>query len=100
MANDDSSGYIGPAPDDCWTDDDLHLLSDVNASDFEAVLMSPICTVTNLPSGSAPTIANSTASTQLISAGMPVTLTWSGSDAGYFVVSPGHTTATVNITAH
>jgi hypothetical protein len=127
MANDNSSGYIGPAPNDCWAYDDLHLLGDVNASDFEAVLMSPICTVTNLPSGSAPTIANFTASTQLISAGTPVTLTWSESDAGYFVGSPdaavrgtnvtvppaqsttytlyatdvsGRTTATVNIKAH
>jgi hypothetical protein len=128
MADNGSSMYISGAPNDNWSNDDLHNLGSVTASDFEVVEMNPIYTSTNLPTGSAPAIASFTSSTQSVSAGTPVTLNWSVSDASYLIVSPdigatrgtsvvvtpsqsstytlyatnafGRTTATVNITVH
>ncbi len=128
MADNGSSMYISGAPDDRWNNDDLHLLGNVNASDFEVVLMNPIYTAANVPAGAAPTITSFTASSQLISSGTTVTLSWNVGGAGYFVVSPdvgavrgtsttvsptqsttytlyatnafGRTTSTVNITVH
>ena len=90
--------------------------------------MNPIYTAANLPQGSAPSIAGFTASSQLVSPGTPVTLSWNVTGASYFVVSPdvgavrgsgttvtptqstqytlyatnafGRSSATVNITVH
>jgi hypothetical protein len=128
MADNGSSMYISGAPDDRWSNDDLHLLGNVNASDFEVIQMNPIYTAANVPAGAAPTITSFTASSQLISSGTTVTLSWNVAGAGYFVVSPdigavrgtgttvsptqsttytlyatnafGRTTSTVNITVH
>jgi len=50
--------------------------------------MSPIYTAGNLPQGSAPVIASFAASSQTVSAGAAVTLSWNVSGASYFVVSP------------
>ena len=128
MADNGSSMYISGAPDDRWNNDDLHLLSDVTASDFEVVQMGPVYTAANLPNGSAPTVTSFTASSQTVSEGTPVTLNWSATGASYFVMSPevgavrgnsvtvmpmqsttymlyatnafGRTTATINITVH
>ena len=69
MADNGSSMYISGAPDDRWNNDDLHLLGNVNASDFEVVQMNPIYTAANVPAGAAPTITSFTASSQLISSG-------------------------------
>ncbi|HTR48327.1 MAG TPA: hypothetical protein VMM16_13165 [Verrucomicrobiae bacterium] len=128
MADNGSSMYISGAPDDRWSNDDLHNLGSVTASDFEVVQMNPIYTSANVPQGAAPVISSFTASSQSVSAGTPVTLSWSVSGASYLIVSPGigairgasavvtpaqsttytlyatnafgRTTATVNITAH
>lgn len=128
MADNGSSMYISGAPDDRWNNDDLHLLGNVTAGDFDVVQMNPIYTSANVPTGAAPAIASFTASAQSVSAGTPVTLSWNVTGAGYFVVSPdvgavrgnsatvsptqstaytlyatnafGRTTAVVNITIH
>jgi len=128
MADNGSSMYISGAPDDRWDNNDLHLLSNVTASNFEVVQMTPIYTSSNVPHGAAPVIGSFTASSQLISPGTPVTLSWNVTGASYLIVSPdagavrgssitvtpaqsttytlyatnafGRTTATINITVH
>jgi hypothetical protein len=128
MADNGSSMYISGAPDSRWDNDDLHNLGGVTAADFDVIQMNPIYTSANIPSGSAPSIASFTASSQSVSAGTPVTLSWNVTGASYLIVSPdvgavrgatatvtpaqsttytlyatnafGRTTSTVNITVH
>jgi hypothetical protein len=50
--------------------------------------MNPIYTSTNIPTGAAPTITSFAASAQSVSAGTPVTLSWTVSGASYLIVSP------------
>ena len=88
MADNGSSMFISGAPDDRWDNDDLHTLSQVPASAFEVVKMNPVYTSANVPKGSSPTISSFTASSSTVSAGTSVTLNWSASNAGYFIVSP------------
>jgi hypothetical protein len=128
MADNGSSMYISGAPDDNWDNNDLHNLGSVTAADFEVVEMNPIYTAANVPTGASPVISSFTASSQNISSGTPVTLSWNVTSASYLIVSPdigavrgtsvvvspsqsatytlyatnafGRTTATVNITVH
>ena len=128
MADNGSSMYISGAPDDNWNNSDLHNLGSVTAADFEVVEMNPIYTAANVPTGASPVIASFTASSQSVSAGTPVTLSWNVTGASYLIVSPdigavrgtsatvsptqsttytlyatnafGRITATVNITVH
>jgi hypothetical protein len=128
MADNGSNMFISGAPDDRWSNDDLHNLGSVTNQDFEVVKMDAIYTNSSFPQGSAPSIASFTASSQSVSAGTPVTLNWSVSGASYLIVSPdigatrgssvvvtpsqsttytlyatsafGRTTATINITVH
>ena len=128
MADNGSSMYISGAPDDRWDNDDLHNLGSVTAADFDVIEMTPVYTSANVPTGSAPAIASFTASSQSVSAGTPITLSWAVTGASYLIVSPdvgavrgtsvtvspaqsttytlyatnaiGRTTATINITVH
>ena len=89
MADNGSSMFISGAPDDRWDDNDLHKLSTLHASDFEVLRMDTIYTQSNLPQGSSPIISTFTASTaNPVPPGTPVTLTWSGTGASYFIVAP------------
>ncbi len=88
MADNGSNMFISGAPDDRWDNNDLHNLGEVTASDFEVVKMDTIYTQSNLPTGSAPSIASFTASASTASAGTPVTLTWNVTGASYFIVAP------------
>jgi len=88
MADNGSSMFISGAPDDRWDNDDLHSLGSVTASDFEVVEMNPIYTSSNVPTGSAPSIASFTATPSATSAGAAVTLNWSVTGASYLVISP------------
>lgn len=63
-------------------------LAIVTASDFEVVQMGPVYTPADVPKGSAPNVKNFTASSLNISAGTPVTLSWSVTGASYFIISP------------
>jgi hypothetical protein len=89
MADNGSSMYISGAPDDRWSNDDLHLLGNLSASDFEVVEMNPVYTQSNLPHGAAPSITGFSASPATIAAGAQTTLSWSATGASYFVSSPG-----------
>jgi hypothetical protein len=88
MADNGSSMYISGAPDDNWDNDDLHDLDGVTASDFEVILMNPVYTAANVPTGSAPSITSFTASSQSVPAGTQVTLSWNVTGASYLIVSP------------
>lgn len=128
MADNGSSMYLSGAPDARWDNNDLHNLGSVTASDFEVVQMNPIFTAANIPAGPTPTISSFAASSQNVSAGTPVTLSWNVAGASYVIVSPdlgavrgmsatvsptqsttytiyatnafGRTSTTVNITVH
>ena len=88
MADNGSSMFISGAPDDRWSNDDLHSLGSVTASDFEVVQMNPIYTSSNVPTGAYPSISSFTATPSTTSAGSSVTLNWAVSGASYFVISP------------
>ncbi|HMK30793.1 MAG TPA: hypothetical protein VK473_13990, partial [Terriglobales bacterium] len=88
MADNGANLFISGAPDDRWSNDDLHQLGNVKASDFEVVQMSPIYTSSNVPQGSAPTISNFSASPATISSGGTATLSWTVNNGGYVIVSP------------
>ncbi|PYX34728.1 MAG: hypothetical protein DMG80_01060 [Acidobacteria bacterium] len=88
MADNGSSMFVSGMPDDRWNNDDLNALKRVPASAFEVVLMDPVYTQANVPQGPNPMIASFTANPQTVAKGMPVILSWSATNAGYFVVSP------------
>src|SRR5580698_3487988 len=89
MADNGSSMYISGAPDDRWSNDDLHNLTTLTASDFEVVTLGTVYTAANLPQGSAPNISSFTASTSNpVPAGTTVTLSWTSTGASYSIVSP------------
>jgi hypothetical protein len=96
MADNGSSMYISGAPDDRWSNDDLHNLGSVTASNFEVIQISPLYTSANVPSGAAPHITQFIASANSVAAGSPVTLSWQVTGASYVIVSPavGATRAT------
>ena len=89
MADNGSSMYISGAPDNRWNNDDLGNLKTLTASDFEVVLINPLYTPENVPTGPAPTITSFSCGTECtVSAGTPVTLTWNVSNSLYNIVSP------------
>ena len=88
MADNGSSMYISGAPDDNWDNSDLHNLGSVTAADFEVVQMGTVYTQSNLPSGASPAIGSFTASVSSVSAGTPVTLSWSVTGESYLIVTP------------
>lgn len=88
MADNGSSIYISGDPDNRWNNDDLHSLSQVPASAFEVLLISPLYTPQNVPQGPAPAMHSFTANPPTIMPNQPSTLSWSVDGASYFVVSP------------
>jgi hypothetical protein len=88
MADNGSSMYINGDPDNRWNNDDLGTLKQVPASAFEVVLIDPLYTPNNVPTGPAPLISSFSANPMTVSAGQPVTLSWNVSGASYFVVAP------------
>jgi hypothetical protein len=60
----------------------------VPASAFDVILIDPLYTPANVPTGPVPVISSFTAIPSTVSLGQPVTLSWNVSGASYFVVSP------------
>jgi hypothetical protein len=87
MADNGSSMFISGDPDNRWSNDDLGLLRQLTASDFEVLLISPLYTPGNVPTGPNPTI-NSFTATASRGPGQPVTLSWNVTNGEYYVVSP------------
>ena len=88
MADNGSSMFISGTPDSRWNNDDLGNLHQVTASDFDVLLISPLYTPQNVPTGPNPTINTFTATTSHGS-GQPVTLSWNETNGEYNIVSPG-----------
>ena len=88
MADNGASMFISGAPDDRWSNDDLHQLGTVHTSDFEIILMNPLYTASNLPPGAPPSINSFTANPSTTTPGTPVTLSWDATGASYLLVSP------------
>jgi len=88
LADNGSSLYVTGVSDSRWGSD-LDSLKTVPASAFEVVQMNPIYTISNYPTGAAPTISSFTASPTHVSSGGSVTLSWNVSNADYVIVSPG-----------
>jgi hypothetical protein len=88
MADNGSSLYISGDPNNSWNNTDLHALTGVTAADFDVLDESPLYTSANIPTGAAPTISSFTASPATINSGASSLLSWSGSGASYYIVSP------------
>jgi len=89
MADNGSSLYLTGTPDNRWSNNDLGNLKSITASDFEVVLINPLYTSTNVPTGPAPTISSFSCGSQCtVSSGTPVTLTWVVANSLYNIVSP------------
>jgi len=89
MADNGSSMYISGVPDNRWDNNDLHNLSQVPASAFEVLQMTPLYTAANVPQGAAPAITSFTATPASVSPGSSVTLAWAVSNVDYVIISPG-----------
>ena len=87
LADNGSSLFVTGVSDSRWGSD-LESLKTVPAMAFEVVQMNPIYTSSSVPSGSAPTIANFTASPSSVAAGGSVTLSWVVSNTSYVIVNP------------
>ncbi len=88
MADNGSSMFISGAPNDNWDNNDLAALKTVPASAFEVLQISPLYTESDIPLGANPTITGFTANPKTVSAGSPLTLSWSVSNSEYNIVSP------------
>jgi hypothetical protein len=128
LADNGSAIFISGAPDDRWNNTDLNLLKQITASNFEVVQTGTIYTPANVPTGPSPTIGSFSANPTTVSAGQPVTLSWSVTNSTYNIIDPtagpvrgtsivvnpsatttytlyttnqfGRTTATVTVTVH
>ena len=96
LADNGSAIYISGMPDSSWSNNDLGALKSITASSFDVIQVNPLYTPSNVPAGPKPTIASFTANPTTVSAGQPVTLSWSATGAIYNIVSPqvGPTRAT------
>jgi hypothetical protein len=88
MADNGSSIYISGDPDNRWNNNDLSSLKTVPASAFDVVLIDPLYTPANVPTGPSPVITSFTANPTTVTAGQSTTLSWNVTGASYFVVSP------------
>ena len=88
LADNGSAIFMSGAPDSRWNNTNLNLLKSITAANFEVVQQGTIYTPGNIPTGSAPTISSFTANPTSISAGQPVTLSWTVSNSTYNIISP------------
>ncbi|HZR66724.1 MAG TPA: hypothetical protein VFA85_16400 [Terriglobales bacterium] len=88
LADNGSAIFISGAPDSRWNNTDLGLLKSITASNFDVVQQGTIYTPANVPTGPSPTISSFTANPMTISAGQPVTLSWSTSNSIYNIITP------------
>ena len=83
VADNGSNMYFQGAPDARWDDNDLGALKAIDASNFDVVQMGTQYDDATAPTGPVPTISGFTASQTTVTAGTPVTLTWTVSNDSY-----------------
>jgi len=88
LADNGSAIFITGMPDGHWNNNDLGALKSITAANFDVVLMDPVYTPSNVPTGPPPEVSSFTANPMTVSAGQPVTLSWSVTGAIYNIVSP------------
>lgn len=95
MTDNGAPMFLGGAPDNRWNNSNLHMLTQVTASDFDVVLMSPLYTPWNVPKGPKPVISSFTATPSSASVqpapnitAPAVTLRWNVLYGEYYIVSP------------
>jgi len=88
LADNGGAIFITGAPDNRWNQNDLDQLKSITASNFEVVLVNPLYTTANVPTGLSPSITSFTASPNPVSPGKPVTLSWKVANAIYNIISP------------
>src|SRR5207302_8418240 len=75
--------FISSAPDERWNNSELDQLKTLTASDFEVVLMAPVYTPDNVPTGPSPVVSSFTANPPTITAGESSTLAWAVANTIY-----------------
>ena len=88
VADNGGAMFISGAPDERWNNSELDQLKTLTASDFEVVLMGPVYTPDNVPTGPLPVVSNFTADPPTIMVGESSTLSWSVTNAIYTIISP------------
>jgi len=88
LADNGSGIFFTGAPDERWNNTDLNMLRNINALNFEVVQMGTIYTPSNVPTGPSPTISSFAANPASVSAGSPVTLSWTVTNSTYNIVDP------------
>jgi hypothetical protein len=88
LADNGSGIFISGAPDNRWNNTNLNLLKQITASNFEVVQTGTIYTPANVPTGPSPTISSFSANPSTVSAGQPVTLSWSVTNSTYNIIDP------------
>lgn len=88
VADNGSAMFISGVPDSRWDNNDLHLLGNVAASNFEVVQMPTLITSANVPTGPGPAITGFTASPTHVAANGNVTLAWQATGASYYLIGP------------
>jgi hypothetical protein len=88
VADNGGAMFISGAPDERWANSELDQLKTLIASDFEVVLMGPVYTLDNVPTGPSPVVSSFTADPSTITVGEASTLSWSVTNAIYTIVSP------------
>jgi Putative Ig domain len=83
VADNGSNMFFQGAPDARWDDNDLDALKAIDASNFDVVQMGTVYDDATAPTGAAPTISNFTASQSTVTAGTPVTLSWTVANDSY-----------------
>jgi hypothetical protein len=80
--------FVSGAPDPRWNNTNLNLLKNLHGTDFEVVQTGTIYKPGSVPTGPSPTISSFTANPTTVSAGQPVTLSWTVSNGEYNIVAP------------
>src|SRR5713101_4067181 len=88
LADNGSAIFISGTPDNAWNNTNLNLLKQITASSFEVVALGTVYTDANVPTGPSPTIGSFTANPSTVTAGSPVTLSWSVSNSTYNIIDP------------
>jgi Putative Ig domain len=83
VADNGSNMYFQGAPDARWDDNDLDALKAIDASNFDVVQMGTKYDDATAPTGAVPTISSFTASQTTVTAGTPVTLSWTVANDSY-----------------
>src|SRR5207249_6490696 len=88
VADNGGAMFISGAPDERWNNSELDQLKTLIASDFEVVLMGPVYTPDNVPTGPSPVVSSFTADPPTIMVGQSSMLSWNVTNALYTIVSP------------